>query len=128
MGTITAKGAAIARSGPGAIEVIESFTSTATTSAGDVLQMVAVQKGFRVSEVKVDVPTGTLIAVGDGDSSGRYAATATATTVVTGPILGQVGYEYSADDTIDVHLAGTITADEVVTVTVRGTYDDTENL
>ena len=89
----------------GVVAEFASYNTSGTLSAGDVVQMVKVQAGGRLVGYQLsqlDEPVAVYL--GDGIDKDRYSLTAS-----TGPtvVLDQVrtvgvGYEYSADDTIDM--------------------------
>lgn len=84
------------------------YTSSATMSAGDVIQMVKVQEGERVVDVMLASPTEpVLLSVGDGNDTDRYVSTASVTTtIVRMTNQAGMGYEYTADDTVDIRYKG----------------------
>lgn len=107
-----------------------TYSGSATLSAGDVVQMVKVPAGARVENFTLSTntlttsSTGTL-SIGDGLNTDRYMASAqpTYTGVTHGAAKNHAahGYEYSADDTVDVRVAtvgGDGTANPVIKLTL----------
>lgn len=95
------------------------YTKSAAESAGDVIQMVPVPKGAVIHELNVTFGLGggaTTINVGDGNSTGRYAASMSTNVATVQRANAGLGYSYSADDTIDI-VIGTATSASAV-----GTY------
>lgn len=96
-----------------------SYGAGLSASAGDVIQMVKVPKGARVTYVALSGGSGDMLAsLGDGVSTARYLASTTmgsALSVIRTMTLHaqNVPYVYSTDDTIDVTIGtisvGTIT-------------------
>lgn len=119
----------------GVTSEIAFYSASGTFSAGDVIQMVKVEPGAQVVDVRVYGNTlatsgGATLSVGDGGDSGRYIATATVGATVVGSLNkeGGVNYEYTVADTVDVLVAavgGDPTAQSVVKVIVELSYDDT---
>lgn len=119
----------------GTVTEYAEYTGSATLSAGDVIQMVKVQAGARVTRIAyvgnvLDATTGTiLVTVGDGLDVDRYdASVSLGTTVLFG--LDSAGlftdYEYTADDTIDIKFAdvgSSPTAVPIVRMIVDFRYD-----
>lgn len=92
------------------------FTKTAAESAGDVIQMVPIPKGAQVHDVNLTFTLGggaTTINVGDGNSTGRYAASLSTNIAVVQRANAGIGYSYSTDDTIDI-VIGTATSASAV--------------
>jgi hypothetical protein len=93
-----------------------TYSGSATLSAGDVIQMVKVPAGARVKDWSVSTndlgssSTATL-RLGDGLDTERYFGSAQISDGVTRIKTGAVGnhadhgYEYSADDTVDLVVA-----------------------
>lgn len=97
----------------GAFTEVAQFTGAAALSAGDVVQMVKVPAGARVVDLVyatnvLSQSVSAAISFGDGIDPNRYSS-AGGLSNITG-VLGDglanavtaVGYEYSADDTVDV--------------------------
>jgi len=127
MGTLTANkaGSGIQRRflDTGTVTVVAEYTSSATLSAGDVIQMFKIPKGARVTALKVGVDEAISIAVGDGVNTARYMATATAATVIVGlETADSMAYEYTADDTVDIEYVGGQTASTAVSFVVIASY------
>ncbi len=114
---------------------VEGRKSVTSVTANDVIQMVKIPAGANILDVKVsgDGTTTNLaatITVGDGNSATRYitATSASGAMVLAGinSIVGGLGYEYSADDTIDITFSavsvGSATATTLV-VSVLYTMD-----
>lgn len=92
----------------GAIVETSRYTASATVSNGDVVQMVKVPAGARVVDLTYGCSVAGTVAIGDGLDTNRYRATASiaVSTVLSGvSAIAGLNYEYTADDTIDVHLA-----------------------
>lgn len=95
------------------------FTKTLAESAGDVIQMVPVPKGAVVVELNATFGLGggaTTINIGDGNSTGRFAASLSTNVALVQRATAGLGYSYSAEDTIDI-VIGTATSASAV-----GTY------
>ena len=117
----------------GTVSVYAEYTASATVSAGDVVQMVKVPKGAMVTDMRLSTNTladqGAHLQVGDGVDTDRYIS-ASGGTVVAGTDINQasgLGYEYTADDTIDIKVVvvgGTATAAAVYKLTVQYTMDE----
>lgn len=92
---------------------IASYSVGAGTSlsAGDVIQMIKVPKGARVTYMALSGGSGdALIAAGDGVDTDRYIAAVTMSSAQPGVrVLSGTGtpYTYSVDDTLDI-LVGTV--------------------
>lgn len=97
----------------GAIIEYSEYTATATLSAGDVIEMVKVPKGARLADLVVmhnalmaaSTGSAAILTVGDGVITNRYMDEISASTsgVQRGiQVNSGVGYEYTADDTIDI--------------------------
>ena len=113
MATITGTAAASTsppREGLGVVSIVKQVSLTSVT-ANDVVQVCRVPKGAKMLDVKLSgaadggAITGT-VTVGDGNDPDRYITTVSASAAV--PVLkmtsaaGGMGYEYSADDTLDI--------------------------
>lgn len=92
------------------------FTGTTAFSAGDVVQMVRVPANARVVGIQLQTnliatTSAAVLTVGDGIDPNRYIS-ATGTTIGSGfsNQSSALGYEYSADDTVDVTVS-TVGAD-----------------
>lgn len=94
------------------------YSSSATLSSGDVIQMVKVPAGSRVVGGNVSTSEDVVISVGDGNDVDRYLASASGgTTTVALPAAHQsTGYEYSANDTVDIVYGGGQTATPAMTI------------
>lgn len=95
-----------------------SYTLTASSSVGDVIQMVKVPAGARIVGGRLTT-TGiglTGATVGDGGSSTRYTLSASFSATVKAFDATTMDYSYSVADTID------ITINSVATATAAGTY------
>ena len=102
----------------GVNSIISVYSATADASAGDVIQMVKVPKGAKVHSVSISGHAGAEsqgLSVGDGNSATRYQGTtsASAASVISHNTAG-LGYEYTADDTIDV------TVDDLTSASIMG--------
>lgn len=116
--------------------VSATYTPTANPTAADVVQMVPVPKGARITEVilgSADLDTnGTptiTIKVGDGSDDDRFITSSTV--AQAGGITrlnAQTGhnYKYTADDTIDITfgVAAATFASGDITLSVHYTTDD----
>lgn len=83
------------------------YSGSASFSSGDIIQMTKVPAGARVVDIHLQTnalsSANTTLAVGDGIDDDRYIS-------AVGTTLGQsftnklsaLGYEYSADDTVDI--------------------------
>ena len=102
-----------------------SYTTSATLSAGDAIQMVKVPAGARVVDVKTTTNSaaGIAIAVGDGLDENRYVVTASvsALSVLSGN-ANWSNYEYTADDTIDITYDASMTATTTLTFNLQVMY------
>lgn len=111
-----------------------TYSASATLSAGDVIQMVKVPDGARVTGITVsgnlDLSTvpAAVINVGDGIDDDRYfSGVLSEPSAVNTMFHGGHGYEYSAADTIDVTvdgIGGSANASSVLKMTVRYVLDD----
>jgi hypothetical protein len=126
---------------PGSFAMFCSHTYTA--SSGDVVQMLKVQNGFRVSNVLFTQSitpasagdTVTLnMTVGDGNDVDRYISTFSASASVVRVLnnAAGLGYLYTANDTIDVaitSITGSGSANGLVTLNlyVQGDGDEIAN-
>ena len=111
MATITATAATSeARSGLGITSRTVKYSVTSVTAA-DVLQMIPVQTGTTVLDVKVSGTNdgGAIVcglSVGDGNDPNRFITVSSASAAV--PVIGinsaagGLDYTYTADDTIDI--------------------------
>lgn len=111
----------------------------AALEVNDVLEMIKVQKGFRVLEVILETPdldTGgspTIeLSVGDGGSATRFISGAGSTIAETSggfarlSTVGGLGYKYTEDDTIDVKVTtgpATGATSGVIKLAVFGRYE-----
>lgn len=119
----------------GMVHAFASYSASATLATADIIQMIQVPKGAVVHDVIVECDmagltvTGTLImSVGDGDDSSRYLSGSAPSTVVilsnkpiAKPIFrmtGAPGYQYSADDTIDITMGGPDATDDAATASM----------
>lgn len=103
----------------GVISRTAIYTKTAAESAGDVIQMVPVPKGASIVDVYAVFGLGggaTTLNIGDGNSTGRFAASVSSNVAVVQRANVGLGYSYSAEDTIDI-VIGTATS-----ATAVGTY------
>lgn len=105
---------------------------TSAISAGDVIQMIPVQRGAVVLDLNVEASSAAGLAytmsVGDGGNAARYAVSqsANANAVVVFRAGGGIGYSYSVDDTIDIKIttATSATATGTVRLTLFIAYDN----
>ena len=102
-----------------------SYTTSATLSAGDAIQMVKVPSGARVVDVKTttDSAAGIAVAVGDGLNENRYVVTASVSALsVLAANANWSNYEYTADDTIDITYDASMTATTTITFNLQVMY------
>ena len=89
------------------------YTASATLAAGDIIQMVKVPKGARLVDLAVawnrlaaaSTGSAVILNVGDGVDNDRYMTqlSASSTSIQRGiQRFDGMGYEYTADDTIDI--------------------------
>lgn len=104
--------------------VVATYSLTATTSAGDVVQMVKVPDGALLVDVAVK-PTfiNGMISVGDGGDTARYIGTATASATALVRATKGLGYQYDLSDgdpnqydTIDIRFADAVASAQAVTL------------
>lgn len=111
--------------------VVQSdYSASATLSATDVIQMVKVPRGAKVTDVVITRDIIQTYSVGDGDDDARYYATASVVATVTQNdiLFGGHGYQYSQDDTIDIRAdAAGIAGPVKFHMTVRYHVDDSDN-
>lgn len=111
------------------------YTGSASLSAGDTIEMVKVGAGGRVHSFVLSVNTlGTsatpTVALGDGLDSNRYFGTAAPTAGFVTDLNNHAGhgYEYTADDTVDIRVAsvpsGNGTSAPVFKLTLGVFYDN----
>lgn len=109
------------------VNSVEGRISVTSVTANDVLQMVKIPKGANILDVKVSgaADSGGIVGavtVGDGNDADRYITTTSASAAV--PIIGMnsaaggLGYEYSADDTIDITMASVSVGSGTATILV----------
>lgn len=96
----------------GLVAVTATYTTVASASAGDVIQMVKVPKNATpvyVALTGVPADGHIVVKVGDGINTGRYITGGTLSAAGVGNSLvintEYVPYTYSVDDTIDVKLS-----------------------
>lgn len=93
----------------GAFTEVAAYSGSAAFSAGDVVQMVNVPAGARVVDLKYQTnvlsdSVSAAFTIGDGLDPNRYVSAAGLSTI-GGNLdnrLTAFGYEYTADDTVDV--------------------------
>lgn len=97
----------------GANVEVALYSGSASFSAGDIVQVTNIANGGRVVDVQIiannlSASIGPTVSVGDGNDTGRFVATATVNATVVGRmnLVGGANYEYTADDTVDVLIAG----------------------
>ena len=134
MATLTASAAQLAApiklNHIGDTVVHSQYSASASLSATDVVQMVKIPRGAKVTDVVVTLAVIQSYSVGDGDDDARYYATASivATTTQNDILQAGHGYQYSQDDTIDIRAdAPSVTAINLYKMTVRYHVDDTDN-
>ena len=86
----------------GDVTEFATYTTSAVASSGDVVQMVKVDPGARVVSLVVKSDDTLAYAVGDGIDPNRYFATASVAAGTNNIAMVNLGYEYSAADTIDI--------------------------
>lgn len=108
--------------------VLTQTYAAAALPASDVVKMIEVKKGFRVTKVTVtfdDLGTGTTIDVGDSADPDRYvdgADTASEAGSASWAPADSRGYLYTADDVIQItNLGAAATGD--IRVDVEGQFD-----
>lgn len=107
----------------GTVTVVAEYTSSATLSSGDTIQMFKIPKGARITALKVGVDEDVFVAVGDGIDTARYVATATAASTLVGLTTADgMAYEYTAADTVDIHYRGGQTATTAVSFVIIASY------
>ncbi len=101
-----------------------TYTTSAVLSAGDVVELCKVDAGARVVAIQLKATdTGMLVEVGDGLDPNRYLASITSDATLN-IALANVGYEYTAADTIDLTIGTSATVTEaVVQAIVTVAYD-----
>ena len=124
------------KDGVGTHVVMCTYTLSANPTAADVIQMVPVPKGARISAVRLasadldtnGTPTITM-KVGDGGDDDRFITSSTIGQ--TGGVANLnaqtgLGYEYTADDTVDITfgVASATFAAGDITLVVEYTTDD----
>lgn len=93
-------------------------------SAGDVIQMVKVPRGAVINDmtlcISASVQSYTITGLGDGNNTSRYLGSSSLVLVqaVRMSQPGGFGYEYSAEDTIDI-VMGTITSGTAANADIR---------
>ena len=104
------------------------YTLAVAGSTGDVIQMVKVPNGAIIARVAASIFShdGVLtVNIGDGNDTSRYGASivlsGTAITVTSLPARG-LGYSYSAEDTVDIQIAGVSAASANGILTLAVTY------
>ncbi len=115
--TDTQSGAVARYSAAGDVIYANKYVMTATASTSDVIQLVKVQPGARVVNIRTWVNSATpSYSVGDGDDTGKFMNTASAiVTPIAAPTASTVAtvirninvgaglaYSYSVADTIDL--------------------------
>jgi hypothetical protein len=112
----------------GTISRIVRYSIAASASVGDVVQMVKVPAGAIIAAVQfgIDGHTGVLtVNVGDGNDASAYAAAAvlsgSAVALTSIPVRG-MGRSYSAEDTIDISIAGVSAPVAAGTLVLRVDY------
>ena len=105
-----------------------SFTF-AGESSGEIIQMIAVKKGWKIVEVILqsdDLGTAVTLTVGDGGDPNRFVVAVNTDSGIYARLDNAVGinYEYTADDTIDL-VTGSAAATGVCELTVlyQRTFD-----
>jgi hypothetical protein len=113
---VTGKSARYDNDGP--VSIYSQYSSSATLSSGDVIQMAKVEPGARIISCRlvVDGVDDVQVCLGDGVTENKYLATASVgSTVKVGPdSYSGLGYEYTATDTIDIKYCAGQTASSVV--------------
>lgn len=132
MATITASAAYSGvqpRAGLGVCSVFGTVELTSVT-ANDVVQMVKIPIGASILDVKISGDgAGTIVGtvtVGDGNDADRYmpAVSVSGAMVAQGldSIAGGLGYEYSADDTIDLTFSAVSAGSGTLTLRMQALY------
>jgi hypothetical protein len=120
---------------PGQYTVYGEYTTSASLSVGDVVHMVKVPMGMRITDVAVEI-SGNIagsqfnVDVGDGGDAARFMDSLSLLTGRTDRIKQGLGYVYSAAsstqvDTIDISptVASSITAVMTIKLAVTGFID-----
>ena len=109
----------------GAVTEVCTYTHSALASSGDVLQLIKVDPGAIVTAIVVkSTDTAVKIEIGDGVDPNRYLAT-TAAGNTENVALVNLGYEYSAADTVDITFGtSAATTAAVVQAIVTVVYDN----
>lgn len=104
--------------------VVARYQLTATTSVGDVIQMVKIPNGAEIIDMTL-TGSGGLVSVGDGGDTARYISTATASAGAVVRMTKGLGYTYdisddAADqfDTIDIRAGDALFSSATITLTV----------
>jgi hypothetical protein len=106
------------------------YSTSATMSAGDVIQMVKVQPGARLVGYRLthDGSAAISVSLGDGNDVDRFGITTSigGTVVLNAIPEAAVDYEYTADDTIDIRYSASHTATAVsrFTLVAQVAYDN----
>ena len=109
---------------PGVMQSVSRYSSSATLAAADIVQMIKVPAGAVIHDILLRVEsvmnTGTgapAIALGNGDTDDLFASAGLASAAATMRMTEKFGYEFSAEDTIDLtYRGGTGGADTAQTV------------
>jgi hypothetical protein len=120
---------------PGEFTIYGEYTTSASLSVGDVIHMVKVPMGMRITNVSVEV-SGNIagsqfnVDVGDGNATDRFMDSLSLLTGRTDHIKQGLGYLYSAAsstqvDTIDIvpTVASSITSVMTLKLAVKGFMD-----
>lgn len=108
-----------------------TISQSVTATSGDVVQLLNVKKGMVIHNLSLSYEgtASSTVTVGDGGDADRFiTSTSTAssgitglnapTTHTTGVIVTGAGFEYAADDTIDLVIGGANVSTKVYTLTV----------
>lgn len=133
MATLTATAAqanapAVMNIGGATVREVRYTLNGVALSAGDVIQMLKVPSGARITDLTfaVDAIGGagtssyTIGGIGDGNAAGRYLGSFSVVTSVVSRLAlpAAFGYSYSAEDTIDITV-GTVTSGTAATAIVQ---------
>ena len=131
-----------ARSGIGIVSRTKTHTNTVAYVVNDVIEMIKIPKGATVLDVKlasddIDGGSNLTLSVGDGSVVDRYIKDSTVGQAGGVAVYGSgvsgamgnavnLGYTYTADDTIDVKVTTAPASDGIgsITLTVLYTMDE----
>jgi hypothetical protein len=113
----------------GVFAVVSTYEASSTAS-GDVIEMCKVAAGVTVIDAFLvfdDLSGGTTtLAVGDGTTADRFIAATTASSGAASARMTKFPFTYTADDTIDVTIAGGTAATGTITLVVYMTAEEVD--